>query len=140
MAKEFKGQTSVGGWELANLIELEKSRADVLHARVALARLIGSCGSLRDHDRHDSCPGHTTSVVRMREQLRADRWKKGQPPPVPITKDSALAYLRRYRNRYPSVPAEVAAVELIRRIDSWEEITAILASLGELVREEAVRV
>lgn len=52
-----------------------------------------------------------------------------------ITKEDALGEIRRYREQYPDSPPEIAAMGLMRRIDSWEEHTAILKALDEVLAE-----
>ena len=54
---------------------------------------------------------------------------------ITITKEYALEELRRYRETYPNVAPEVTAMGLMRRIDSWEEHTAILKALDEVLAE-----
>jgi hypothetical protein len=56
------------------------------------------------------------------------RWEK-------ITKESALREIRKYAEQYPDSPPEVAAVGLMRRLDSWEEHRDILRALDEVLAE-----
>lgn len=53
-----------------------------------------------------------------------------------ITKESALEEIRKYAVEYAAAPPEIAAMGLMRRIDSWEEHAAIIAALDEVLFAE----
>lgn len=54
-----------------------------------------------------------------------------------ITLDHALKEIRRDREQFPDSPAEVSAIRLMRRIDSWEEYRAILKALDQVIGERS---
>ena len=54
-----------------------------------------------------------------------------------ITQEGALAEMRRFIAAYPDSPPEITAIAMMRRIDAWEEHTAILNALAEVIAEQA---
>lgn len=56
---------------------------------------------------------------------------------VDITKEEALAEIRKYREQYPDSPPEIAAMGLMRRVDSWDEHSAIIKALDEVLAERS---
>lgn len=55
-----------------------------------------------------------------------------------ITKATALAEIRKYRRQFPTCVPEISAMGLMRQIDSWEEHSAIIAALDEVLAEMRV--
>lgn len=56
-----------------------------------------------------------------------------------ITKEKALASIRETRARFGNMAPEIAAMTLMRQIDSWEEHSAIIAALDEVLAEMRVK-
>ena len=54
-----------------------------------------------------------------------------------ITRESALAHLRRFREQYPDGPPEISAMHLMRQVESWEEHSAVIAALDEVLEESS---
>lgn len=82
-------------------------------------------------------PDHAVTVLRARlltERIRAARSASGPPH---LTVDSALSDLRRYRAEFPTVPAEVTAMHLIRQVDQWDEVHAVQVALDTVIKEES---
>lgn len=50
-----------------------------------------------------------------------------------ITKEFAIEEIRRYAVAYPSSPPEIAAFGLMRRVQSWEEQSAVIAAVDEIL-------
>ena len=73
----------------------------------------------------------------LRERLRADRVSRirSSHPPAVLLGGVPLAELRRYLALFPHAEPEVVAVDLFRRIDSWEEFRAIDSALRQLLKE-----
>lgn len=72
----------------------------------------------------------TTAARTYLEQEHA-RWAKRG---TPVTKDIAATLMRTVSAHF-NVQPEVAAMALMRRIDSWDEHTAILQALDLVLRE-----
>jgi hypothetical protein len=53
-----------------------------------------------------------------------------------VTKEFALEEIRRFAKEYPISPPEIPAIGLMRRIDSWEEHSAVLKALDEFLAEQ----
>jgi hypothetical protein len=89
---------------------------------------------------------HAASLVRgidgkqgaaaLRARQRADR-PRSYAATCEITKEYALAELRRYRDLYPGVPPEVPAFGLLRMVDQWHEVDAIRAAVHAILGEES---
>lgn len=54
-----------------------------------------------------------------------------------ITKESALAHLRRFREQYPDIAPELSAMHLMRNVESWDEHRAVIAALDEVLAEDS---
>jgi len=52
-----------------------------------------------------------------------------------ITKEAASASIRKYREQCPDAAPEIAAMGLMRYVDSWEEHSAIIKALDEVLAE-----
>jgi len=73
---------------------------------------------------------NTKLRLELLEQRR--EWNKRVPPH--ITKDVALTVFERFLTSYPDATPEVIAIELIDRVDSWEEVAAVRAALRKALR------
>jgi hypothetical protein len=76
--------------------------------------------------------------VNRSDELRAHQRARGPRSWVAgpqITKEYALAELRRYRDLYPDVPPEVPAFGLLRQVDDWDEVTAIQEAVHAILKE-----
>ncbi len=69
----------------------------------------------------------------LRAQQRAES-PKSYAETREITKEYALAELRRYRGLYPDVPPEVPAFGMLRMVDQWEEVVAIQEAVRTILK------
>lgn len=67
----------------------------------------------------------------LRAELR-QLWDKRVPPH--ITAEVARREFDRFLAKYPDAAPEIVAIELIRRADQWDEITAIQSVLHALLQ------
>lgn len=75
------------------------------------------------------------STVNQHAALRAELrrlWNKRVPPH--ITAEVARREFDRFLAKYPHAVPEIIAIELIRRADQWDEITAIQSVLHALLQ------
>ncbi len=75
-------------------------------------------------------PGPATTTADPHAALRAELrrlWNNRVPPH--ITAEVARREFDRFLAKYPHAVPEIIAIELIRRADQWDEITAIQSVL-----------
>jgi hypothetical protein len=69
----------------------------------------------------------------LRAELRAQRLRSPTGAPLHITTEVAGSVFTRFLTKYPDAVPEIIAMDLIRRVDQWDEVTAILSVLHGLL-------
>ena len=67
----------------------------------------------------------------LRAELRARLWPNRIPPH--ITTQVARRVFDRFLTKYPAAVPEIIAIELLRRVDQWDEFVAIQSVLSDLL-------
>jgi hypothetical protein len=71
----------------------------------------------------------------LRKRLALDRPVLTRQLADRLSREVALAEIRRYAGLYPAAAPEIIAVELVRIVDSWDEVSAIRSALAAILRE-----
>jgi hypothetical protein len=84
-------------------------------------------------------PPTRESNAALRRDLQEQRAHWYQTATPIITEEVAATVFERFLAKYPAATPEVIAVELMRRIDGWNEFTAIHNVLNRILQAKGGR-